>query len=53
MPTNEELIELGRKALVQKDKDKARTKAAATAVRMLINAHKDEYQGYLKKAQGV
>ena len=48
MPTNEELVELGKKALAAKEKDKARTKKAAEAVRKLINAHRDEYEGYLK-----
>lgn len=51
MPTNEELIELGKKTLALREKDKKRTKAVSTAVKQLIAAHKDEYQDLLAKAQ--
>lgn len=52
MPTNEEIMEAGRKALAAKEKDKKRTKRVAEATRKLIAAHKDEYDGYLKAAGG-
>lgn len=48
-PTNEELIALGKKVLAQKEKDKVRAKAAAKAVRTLIQAHQAEYDELLGK----
>ena len=50
MPTNEELIALGKKVLAQKEKDKTRAKATAVAIQKLIAAHQEEYAGYLPKA---
>ena len=47
MPTDKELMEAGRKALAAKDKEKARSKVTASAVKRLIAAHKEEYQSYL------
>ena len=44
MPTNEELIQEGKKALALKEKDKARTRAKALAIKMLITAHQEEYE---------
>ena len=49
--TNEELIALGKKALIAREKDKVRTRATAEAVRQLVNAHRDEYESYLAKAK--
>jgi len=51
MPTDAELIELGKKALAAKVKDKARTRAISEATQKLISAHRDEYEGYLKAAK--
>ena len=49
MPTQEELIEAGRKAFAAKDREKKRTKAVAEATKKLIAAHRPEYDGYLGK----
>lgn len=47
MPTDAELIELGKKVIAQRDRDKVRGKAAAAAIKKLIAAHRPEYEGYL------
>jgi len=47
--TNEELIALGRKVVGQREKDKARGKAASKSLRELKNNHLDEYKALLKK----
>jgi len=53
MPTNEELIQEGKKALALKEKDRARTKAKAFAIKRLIAAHKGEYEEYLDQAKTI
>jgi len=53
MPTNEELIQEGKKALALKEKDKARTRAKALAIKMLITAHQEEYEEYLDQAKTI
>lgn len=50
-PTDRELIELGRKALAAKEKDKVRTKAYTAAAKRLIAAHRQEYEQYLAEAK--
>ena len=50
--TDAELIELGKKTVAAREKDKARTKAIAEATKKLIAAHLPEYKGYLEKAGG-
>ena len=52
VPTEAELIELGKKAHALREKDKARARAYSTAVRRLIAAHQEEYEGYLEQAKG-
>ena len=51
MPTDKELIELGKKMLTNREKDKKRTKAVAEATSKTINAHRGEYEGYLAAAK--
>ncbi len=48
-PTQQELIELGKKMLARQEADKARSKVVAHAVKKLIYSHKEEYQKYLKE----
>ena len=47
MVTNEELIELGKKMLAQKAKDKAKARAVTHATQKLVAAHRAEYEKYL------
>ena len=47
MATEKEIMDAGRKALAQKEKDKAKSKVTALAVKKLIANHQDEYDGYL------
>lgn len=50
MPTEKELIELGKKAFAAKLKEKERSKATVEAVKKLVAAHREEYQSYLAEA---
>ena len=45
--TDEELKDLGRRVLAQRERDKERTKAVSQALKVLKEAHPDEYQAYL------
>ena len=52
MPSNEELLDLGKKAFAQKQKEQARTKAYNAAIRRLIDKHKAEFQGFFEEEKG-
>ena len=54
--TQEELAALGRKVLIQKEKDKARGRAYTEAVKELIGLHREDFEklfGAAKKNQGL
>jgi len=50
--TNEELIKIGRRVVEARERDKARVKAQAAAVKKLVRAHQEEYQKYLLETSG-
>lgn len=48
--TKEELAAIGEQVVASRARDLQRAKARNKAVKTLISAHADEYQGYLAKA---